>query len=493
MPPSLNHVSMWMEKGWKHVTAEDVEKMYPKGNISSRSGLFMCELCGQFVQYQGRTQYVTCYFKHSSHEEDKSCPERTGGTYKSLLKSKAHGLPIKINIRSKQKASCNFALQIGLLPVPEAIWGKTGEFRLCIRSGKASSGVVYSKERLIPQNITYLELEDDPAEKYIIEVKPRNEELERYWPSEVSGIKEIAVFDGKTGKKLPEDADVVAGRSYYVLSRGYMCNENGSSVFCREICVRNSHLITWRLYEVTAKCFDENAAKFFLKIRCRLTANPVTMIPFWPPAVHTPYVIKHDASNMMLYIKGDVETSTFPAKYVERTESGMAAFINVDVSGREQLLSVGRTRVLKYLYFWKEPFRDVPALPEIKVTNFDGRESESGILYDLPPKKTLLFYPVVDGSIIIRENGKIIEKMALDAGKSLSIYDIHYGMEIEAFQGFDSVWMAAFRKKIRTAVDGKAKLLLQLKNAGGNYIEVPHSLAGILEKMDTDVEMKAWL
>ena len=46
---SLTHVCMWSDHGWKRITAEQAARLHPGGTISARSGLFMCELCGQYV------------------------------------------------------------------------------------------------------------------------------------------------------------------------------------------------------------------------------------------------------------------------------------------------------------------------------------------------------------------------------------------------------------------------------------------------------------
>ena len=46
---SLTHVCMWTEHGWKRVTADEVSHLHPGGTVSARSGIFMCELCGQYV------------------------------------------------------------------------------------------------------------------------------------------------------------------------------------------------------------------------------------------------------------------------------------------------------------------------------------------------------------------------------------------------------------------------------------------------------------
>lgn len=47
---SLTHVCVWSSKGWTHITPEEVARSHPGGSVSARSGLFMCELCGQYVR-----------------------------------------------------------------------------------------------------------------------------------------------------------------------------------------------------------------------------------------------------------------------------------------------------------------------------------------------------------------------------------------------------------------------------------------------------------
>ena len=46
---SLTHVCVWSEHGWKKITANEAARLHPGGTVSAASGLFMCELCGQYV------------------------------------------------------------------------------------------------------------------------------------------------------------------------------------------------------------------------------------------------------------------------------------------------------------------------------------------------------------------------------------------------------------------------------------------------------------
>ena len=80
---SLTHVCMWSDNGWKRITAEQAARLHPGGTVSAHSGLFMCELCGQYVILTDGDIRIR-YFKHSAYEKSKDCPERTFGAGYSM-------------------------------------------------------------------------------------------------------------------------------------------------------------------------------------------------------------------------------------------------------------------------------------------------------------------------------------------------------------------------------------------------------------------------
>ena len=93
---SLTHVCMWSDDGWRQIKAEEAAKLHPGGTVSAHSGLFMCELCGQYVILTDGDIRIR-YFKHSAYEKSKDCPERTfGASYSISYGSQEHDLPIRI-------------------------------------------------------------------------------------------------------------------------------------------------------------------------------------------------------------------------------------------------------------------------------------------------------------------------------------------------------------------------------------------------------------
>ena len=93
---SLTHVCMWSDNSWKPIAAEKAAILHPGGTVSAHSGLFMCELCGQYVIFTYGNSNRR-HFKHSSDEKSKDCPERTSGAgYSISYGSQEHDLPIRI-------------------------------------------------------------------------------------------------------------------------------------------------------------------------------------------------------------------------------------------------------------------------------------------------------------------------------------------------------------------------------------------------------------
>lgn len=215
---SLTHVCMWSDNGWKRITAEQAARLHPGGTVSAHSGLFMCELCGQYVILTDGDIRIR-YFKHSAYEKSKDCPERTfGAGYSISYGSQEHDLPIRITSVS----SSSFSFEVGLIRAPISSLGK--DFCIEIKpKGAFDIPYVYTKERLNYDSITYLPIGERPFEKYTLSFQNGNDKLREFWPAEIKGIDpEGTLFEKVSGKKLSYDADVEIGKEYYLLKRGYI-------------------------------------------------------------------------------------------------------------------------------------------------------------------------------------------------------------------------------------------------------------------------------
>lgn len=195
---SLTHVSMWSEAEheWRKITASEAAKLYPEGTVSAHSGLFVCELCGQYVILTDGRKNVR-YFKHNAYDTFKDCPERTTGLSTSVgYIAGEHELPIRLS----NITSSDFELELGLLYIPASILQMQKQQQVIIQPlGVSEKPYIYSFERLNSESITYVSVGALPAYKYEI---TSSDELRRFWPRFVNGVDGFgSIFDQKTAKK----------------------------------------------------------------------------------------------------------------------------------------------------------------------------------------------------------------------------------------------------------------------------------------------------
>ena len=90
-------MSVCGQRQWRKITASEAGKLYPEGTVSAHSGLFVCELCGQYVILTDGRKNVR-YFKHSAYDTCKDCPERTTGlSTRGGDIAGEHELPIRLS------------------------------------------------------------------------------------------------------------------------------------------------------------------------------------------------------------------------------------------------------------------------------------------------------------------------------------------------------------------------------------------------------------
>ena len=483
---SLNHVCMWSEHGWTRVTAEEAGKLHPGGTVSAHSGLFMCELCGQYVTLTDGGEKVR-HFRHSAHEASKSCPERTfGPLYTPSYKNDAHELPIKLI-----QTSNSFQFELGLLFIPREILQKERNRSITI---KASDSIryTYSFERLNPDSITYLPIGNVPQEKYEVISSDR---LVTFWPRIVKGVsKNGSLFDITTGKMLPEDSDVLLQRQYHLVTTKKIDCLCSSVDIALQQEVRSGWSV-WRLYIVEAKKLDQDAAKFFLSLHCRLTDAPVQISPIWPLHIEYPYVIKHPADALLLHMKGarDTRISTFPMS-TTRTQrcSKNGRIAKVGCNGRQQLISYGQSTVLEYLYFWKDPLNSVFSAPEFQVKDLRGELIDEGEHYELPLREIAIIWTAFDGIIQIYRKQQLIDKRMIKAQESYTIDSLTFDMQLKLFVGLDLVWTASFNT-VRDTKTSDETIASKLYSFRGSEVHVPHEYGSLFGQLENYPLVRRWL
>lgn len=466
----LRHVCEWTDHGWVSITAAKAAGKHPGGTVSASSGLFKCDICGQYVGFSDG-QVRDRYFYHSSSEQDKYCEDRTFASGSiAVFNAKNYSLPICLRIVSNEI----FELQMGFFPLPPGT--ERDVFRI-EPAGNTVKSFSYNISRLEESGLTYLSIGNRPATKYRI-VLPGTSGPS-VWPEWVDGIPDAgALFDADTGKKLPFDADVQIRHTYYLLRRGGIGNH--SDIDIEQICESRDGLSPWYIYKVMAERLTKLADRFFNKYNCRLTENPVMLFPVWPVYVDTPYILRHSGNAMVFYLQGHkVEAKTFPEAKLRSfscANSEDEHVLYLECHGREQLLSSGRMRVLKYTYLWLDSLDKYSDAPEITVTPLE----QWGIRVEAP----------FDGQIVFERRGRTIDKVFLKSGIPTEVR-IERNCEVKIYQGLDLVWFE--RYEMRNTSSDDARFVRRLEECAGPLRIIPHSVGAVAARMSDSPKLKNWL
>lgn len=462
--PSLTHVSLWGEHGWKHITEEEAAAMKPRGSVSAHSGLFMCELCWQYVTFtkEGKNKR---HFRHSSFEESKDCPDRTQGygnnAYCSPLK---HGLPLRLTIENND----SFTFEIGFIQVPPKLLNTESKVEIYSEDDKFT----YSVERMSNDGITYFNVGNMPSERYSISYT--NEKLECFWPHEIEGVNpKGSIFDWQSRKLLTQDADVEVNKRYYLLTKARILPAHGT-MEVREEKVKAKN---WRLYIVSARKFDEVSAKFFLHYKCRLTEQKASIQTIWPLYSKGPYIINHAGDEVFVHVKGNITTlDSFPAHLI----IGLSERPNIQTikcSGRQQLVAAKRNHILDYAYLWQTSIGKKINKPLIEVTDMEGKVVPEGVGENLPHNGILRIWAENDGEAIIYQNDDIASKYPIKAEKWVELDNVHWGTKIEIVVGLDVLYTLHYAKSKSDMEE--SQMLSYVMQESHNPMQAPKNLKNI--------------
>ena len=133
-----------------------------------------------------------------------------------------------------------------------------------------------------------------------------------------------------------------------------------------------------------------------------------------------------------MLVKGNVATvKTFPSATVRQLthDRTQARLYEVLCSGRQQLISAGRTQALQSTYFWKEPLNQGGLPPEILVTDLSGSKVLPGKAnYATHIAKHCSFKSTYDGELIISNKDHVVDKRKIYADKPLELDGLSYGV-----------------------------------------------------------------
>lgn len=498
---ALTHVCMWTEKGWRKTNAWEASKMHPYGTVSAKSGLFMCDLCGQYVTLTNGSIREP-YFKHSSSETTKDCPERSANSYYSYTATQLiqyHDLPLRIKLLDNGKVT----FELGFTPLPPDVKRSLNKNHIVVNavlSKLHNESYTYSFQRIREDNITYLPVGGSPARQYEIDVNTFNKNVWEYWTKTVPGVEETGtLFDGVSKKRISDDSDVVVGKIYYLIG----CLSDYRMRTCKGLTSRSVGKITvryrtWNVYEIKAVKYCEDTVRFFLDFHARLTDYPIEVIPLWPEFVKSPYRILHRDNNMFFFIQGErVRTHLFPSSDIRQivlSENQSLAAVNC--KERQELLSTGRVRTLNYVYLWKHHLAFEQKSPRVEVVDRKGVNYGEGVYNSLPLRGVLLITCEYDGTVeICNAKGMTIRKVNVNADQQLLVDEIQFGFSICVYVSCDCIWKATFVKVNKKKQFSEKELLNKLSGYRGRAeVMLSHAEAAALAvKLHDYPLLKDWL
>lgn len=490
---SLTHVVHWDEDlhRWKEISAEEAVVSYGR-KVSAAEHVFVCDICNQYVLLAYGEKNCP-HFRHNSAEENKNCEERTFNASGARYLPKECELPLRLNGIDQR----GFFLELGFLYVPEDILQEQEGQKIKIWLNDSRKPYTYLVERLQEGSITYLFAGEIPAKSYTVEA---GAVLANYWPKNVHGISDKGkLFDFFTRKMLTESAEVAIGKEYYLLSRRKLTSFPG--LFIKKICEKAAAPLPWHLYIIRAESFERPVAHFFRERDYLLTDALTKLQPIWPPYIEKPYAIQHDGDSVWLHMfEGkEVRIETNPRfNAFEKHFPTMARgrIFEVISKERQQLVSLGRTKVLQYMYFWRTDFAAKIHIPDVKVTDARGKSVLPGIMRHLPPEQTLCIEGAFAGKIVLRRRNIVIEEWEFQAGSPIMLSNLRMGDCVHVFQGLDIFWQIVFERLEQaddTLQEKDAETARKLASYSGEEMPMPHSWGHLPAKLQQYPQVRQWL
>lgn len=340
---------IWADGRWKAVTATSVSSEYSQ-SVPICFERFWCPSCQQPLGFVYSTK-KSSYFMHSSTAQDKSCALRAQSYEKMFFYAGERQFPLKIEVGRK-----NIRFFVGLFRVKEELIEKKFKFNVNITTAQQTQEQKnFISDRLLDSSITYLSIGECPPLK--IEVQTTED---TGWPKSRIGVKPTgSLFDANSGKLLPDDADVVVGKNYFLLiKKGYIYrNRHRYSISCKR---KQIELGDWELFVCKATNADVQSACFFLAYSANLTNSPINMTPIWPIVTRSSYEINSPSKIVYLAISGDIRSKIAPEGcYVRLDDNRSPEFQTFKVyevqSIYKPVISLGRSGLIKFTQITYSP------------------------------------------------------------------------------------------------------------------------------------------
>ena len=473
---------------WVRTDATTTDKRYSY-SVSADSRHFRCYSCFQYVTFVKGSSIRISYFKHSAGYSDKDCEDRrfNEATIYSHNSVASMDMPMRLVL-----AGTMISVSIGFFPVNSDELEKciTNNFQIKL-TGTQAPPVVYradDKSRFVPDKTTWLPVPAQSIAKLTVSFSPANIRP-KFWSGVIAEIPSTgALFDAKTGQRIPDKGDVVVNHEYLLLvERNRWKSYNGRDVQIMRLNVNDA---LWKVYKVQAIRFSEAASDFFFNLRVRLTNYPAEMSVLWPPVLEKDAIIETNFRNIKLLVKGEADFSTYPSSRCPPKTTlfpDNTKLIDIRSPGPLQMVTSERdNHTLQFLYIRPIEQSILYTNPKVDVSFDDNQECTEALLEKVPLRGILHFLSTDDGHIDVYENEEFYYRKLLPAGEKTRITDIKQNSKICVYVGQElltEICVAPPEKRTET------RRYDNLPNWIGRKVPFPRRYAWILETLDEGSEL----
>ncbi|MDR2752230.1 MAG: hypothetical protein LBC41_16360 [Clostridiales bacterium] len=483
----LTKVNMWNnEHGWQHSTADQAVLKFPRG-LSSNFKIFLCEICGQYVNFVN-AQHQLPYFRHNSFSDD--CKEKmvSSGSYK-------HTNPLGFSLPLKAKlVDDSIEIFIGFLPLTDEVLEmaqkKNAKLKI-LADRKELKTFNIGPERFMTDKITYLSVDQSFAEKYVLEYDMEGNL--NFWPTVVEGFsRNGTLFNKESGKRLARNANVVVGNEYLL----FIPQDDYISPITDVMIEKIKTVDGYNVYSLQALSLSREAADYFLNFGLRLTDTMADLTQVYPFVLKSTHVLLHASEKVWFYkSEGFVDACPSPDEFTKMLNANMASTFSIR-NNFTQILSISRfeenTSVLNYIMLKKA--KDIPIEtkdPEVSVTDSIGEDLSPGEYGFLPKESIIRIRTEYDGQIITIKDGFITNRRPLKNNQPASL-TVEWETVYQILQGFDVAYEVKFTRKVKVYKrDDEA--VRTLKRLRGREIIITHSLGAVARKLQDMPKTREWL
>lgn len=511
--PSLTHVEKWNNNTYTPITIDEAKEKY-SGTISASKRRFRCSCCKDYVSLtrEGIRE------RHFRHEHDKNCfcPDKVGNNSVSYeqecqeIRDNCRSLPLYLKTNQKE-----IWLEIGFFRIDEKFFKKYQNMKVRILT---ETGRILKTYWIRPENfgqvpITHIKIGSEFSKKYMLEyLNTESDEIERNfsftWGKEICGINPRGtVFDGKSGKRIPDGACVESGHEYWLFTKGQISQCNDVRFYEK---TRLGIPTEWHLYQIIANVANQSAANFFRDYRLFLTESPESFTLLWPVCTQylSEHIILYTGKELSLLRYGEqtereeIFFGMSKAKAEDGPEDQTKKLQFVDLPDCDAtcmpLVWIRRNEIFQYAYLLKDPLHERAKKPEIRMLNQGGSTLTDDDYFSLPPGGKISVLASFNGFVEIWEDGFPVGRIEVKSETETEYFPVHYGWRIRVYQGLDCIREIRFQYKASENVLCNSymqdmKLLIRLRRCKGKNVFLPHAIGCIALNMANYPRTKGWL